>query len=77
MVKARLCDLVNVLDKFSMIKFELCSYNVPCEFVGTVKQFCASNLYRIFATDYICEFRVVGDCNKGCLAIVKLAPPID
>lgn len=77
MVKAKLCDLVSVLDKFSKVKFELCSFNTPYEFEGTVKQFIQSRLYQIYATDYVSELKITGDCVLGCVANIKLAPPID
>lgn len=77
MVKAKLCNLVSVLDKFSKMKFELCSFDTPYEFEGTVKQFTESLLYQTFATDYICELKITGDCLTGCTALIRLAPPID
>ena len=77
MVSARLCDLVSVLDKFAKIKFELCSFNYPYEFEGTVKQFTESRLYQTFACDVICELKVTGDYLRGCTTLIKLAPAID
>lgn len=77
MVKAKLCDLVSILDKFSKVRFELCSFNTPYEFEGTVKQFMQSRLYQIYATDCICELQVTGNYLRGCTALIKLVPAID
>ena len=77
MVKARLCDLVTVFDKYAKFRLELCSFDSPLFFEGTVKQFCESRQYQIFQTDYICGFEIRGDYRKGCTIVVKIAPSID
>ena len=77
MVRSKLCNLIAVLDKYAKIKFELCSYNQPYVFEGTVKEFINSNYYKAFSTDYICELTIYGDSLLNCVANIKLAPPID
>ena len=77
MVKARLCDLVTVLDRFAKFRFELLSFDRPLFFEGTVKEFCESRQYQIFQTDYICGIEITGNYLKGCTIVVKIAPSID
>ena len=77
MVKAKLCDSVSVLDRFSKVRFELCSFNYPYSFEGTVTEFTKSRLYQTYACDCICELQILGSCLKGCTALIKLVPPID
>lgn len=77
MIRAKLCNLVAVLNKFNKVKFELCSYNTPYSFEGTVKEFLQSRLYQIYACEYVSELTIHGDCVRECIAHIKLAPPID
>lgn len=77
MVKAKLCDLVSVFKDYQIIKFELSSYDTPYEFEGTIKEFVKSVYYRTFATDWVSELKITGDCLLRCSVVIKLVPPID
>ena len=77
MVRSKLCNLVAVLDKYTKVKFILCSYSQPYEYEGIVKDFVKTPYYQNFSTDYICELTIRGDCLLNCVAEIKVAPCID
>ena len=60
MLKVKLCDLVDVLDKRTKVFFKVNSDSQRCNFEGTVYDFCKSYFYQVYATSNIRRFEING-----------------
>ena len=59
MVCAKLCDLVQILDKRTKIEFEVCSFEKISSFKGDVFDFLKSWQYQTNATEPVYDFIIV------------------
>jgi len=61
MVCAKLCDLVQVLDKRTKIDFEVCSFDKISSFKGDVFDFLKSWQYQCHSTEAVYDFVIVSN----------------
>ena len=61
MICAKLCDLVQILDKRTKIDFEVCSFEKFSSFKGDVFDFLKSWQYQTNATEPIYDFIIVSN----------------
>ena len=60
MIKVKLCDLIDVLDKRIKIAFVVNSDFQSCRFDGNVYDFIKSYFYQVYATSNITCFSING-----------------
>ena len=60
MLKVKLCDLVDVLDKRTKVSFKVNSDSQRCNFEGNVYDFIKSYFYQVYATSNVCRFYING-----------------
>lgn len=77
MIHTRLSALLSVMDKFSKIKFDICSLTRSGAYEGTVRDFYKTVLYEAYSCDLVCEIKITGNFGSGFITHIKVAPPID
>ena len=58
MIACKLCDLISVLDKRTIIEFSVSSFESIAHYEGDVLSFVKNWIYQVYATNAVCDIRI-------------------